>query len=57
MNNHWQLFGVGHVAKTAKKYGIPYMIAIQDIYPECLFTHKKFPIFLPICSFEIVTYD
>ena len=45
-DNPWQLFGVGHVAKTAKKYGIPYMIAIQDIYPECLFTHKKFPIFL-----------
>lgn len=42
-NNPWQLFGVGLIAKSAKKYGIPYMIAIQDIYPECLFTNKKFP--------------
>ncbi len=37
-NNPWQLFGVGLVARTAKKYNIPYMIAIQDIYPECLLT-------------------
>lgn len=35
-NNPWQLFGVGIVAKVAKKYGIPYMVAIQDIFPECL---------------------
>lgn len=37
-NNPWQLFGVGLVARMAKKYHIPYMIAIQDIYPECLLT-------------------
>lgn len=41
-NNCWQLFGVGIVAKTAKKYGIPYMVTIQDIYPECLFTNKRY---------------
>lgn len=40
-NNCWQLFGVGIVAKTAKKYGIPYNVTIQDIYPECLFTNRK----------------
>lgn len=44
-NNPWQLFGVNIVARTAKKYHIPYMIAIQDIYPECLFTNKHY---LPI---------
>lgn len=42
-NNPWQLFGVSIVAKAAKKYDIPYMIAIQDIYPECLFTNKHYP--------------
>lgn len=41
-NNCWQLFGVGIVARTAKKYGIPYMVTIQDIYPECLFTNGKY---------------
>lgn len=42
-NNPWQLFGVNIVARKAKKYHIPYIIAIQDIYPECLFTNKKYP--------------
>lgn len=41
-NNPWQLFGVGIIARMAKKYHIPYMIAIQDIYPECLFTNKHY---------------
>ena len=42
-NNPWQLFGVGIIARTAQKYNIPYTIAIQDIYPECLFTNKQYP--------------
>lgn len=42
-NNPWQLFGVGIVARVARKYRIPYMIAIQDIYPECLFTNQHYP--------------
>lgn len=42
-NNAWNLFGVYIVARTAKKYDIPYMIAIQDIYPESLFTDKHYP--------------
>lgn len=37
-NNPWQLFGVALVARMANRFGIPYMIAIQDIYPECLLT-------------------
>ena len=42
-NNPWQLFGVNLVARVANRYDIPYMIAIQDIYPECLFTNKHYP--------------
>lgn len=42
-NSAWQLFGVNIIARTANKYHIPYMIPIQDIYPECLFTNKHYP--------------
>lgn len=42
-NNPWQLFAVGFIARAARKHKIPYMIAIQDIYPECLFTNKHYP--------------
>ena len=42
-NNPWQLFGVGIVARTAIKYHIPYFVAIQDIYPECLLTKGNKP--------------
>lgn len=42
-NNPWQLFGVALIARVAVKYRIPYMIAIQDIYPECLLTKGKKP--------------
>lgn len=42
-NDGWQLFGLYMVAKICKKYDIPYMVPIQDIYPECLFTNKDYP--------------
>lgn len=42
-NDGWQLFGLYRIAKVCMKYGIPYMVPIQDIYPECLFTNKGFP--------------
>lgn len=42
-NNPWQLLGVNIIARAANKYKIPYTIAIQDIYPECLFTNKHYP--------------
>ena len=42
-NDGWQLFGLYIVAKVCKKYGIPYMVPIQDIYPECLFTNRNYP--------------
>jgi len=42
-NASWQLFGYYIVAKTAVQYDLPYMIPIQDIYPETLFTGKRYP--------------
>ena len=42
-NDGWQLFGLYRVAKACKKCGIPYMVPIQDIYPECLLTNKNYP--------------
>lgn len=42
-NASWQLFGYKIVAKKCVKCGIPYIVPIQDIYPECLFTGKHYP--------------
>lgn len=42
-NDSWQLFGYKMVAKQCVKCYIPYIIPIQDIYPECLFTNKHYP--------------
>lgn len=35
-NDAWHLFGYNKVAKAAVKYGIPYIVTVQDIYPESL---------------------
>lgn len=35
-NAPWQLVGRYMVAKTCKKYGIPYITPVQDIYPESI---------------------
>lgn len=45
-NDGWQLFGLNIVAKACVKYGIPYIVPIQDIYPECLLTKGSFPGFI-----------
>lgn len=42
-NDGWQLFGLNIIAKSCVKYNIPYIVPIQDIYPECLFTNKNYP--------------
>lgn len=42
-NASWQLFGYNLVARQCVKCLIPYVVPIQDIYPECLFTHKNYP--------------
>lgn len=42
-NHSWHLFGYNMVARTAVRYGIPYMVVVQDIYPESLFTSRRMP--------------
>lgn len=42
-NDGWQLFGLYRVAKACVKYNIPYIVPIQDIYPECLLTKGHYP--------------
>lgn len=42
-NDGWQLFGLYIIAKACVKYNIPYIVPIQDIYPECLLTKSHIP--------------
>ena len=42
-NDGWQLFGLNIIAKACVKYDIPYIVPIQDIYPECLLTKSHIP--------------
>ena len=37
-NDGWQFVGLYLVARACVKYGIPYLVPIQDIYPESLLT-------------------
>ena len=53
-NDGWQLFGLNIVAKACKHCGIPYMVPIQDIYPECLFTNRQYPTVLKKCIYGIL---
>lgn len=48
-NDGWHLFGTILVAKACRKYGIPYMVPIQDIYPECLFTNRRYSAIIKAC--------
>lgn len=40
-NSSWQLFGYYIVAKAAVRYSIPYIVPIQDIYPDCIIQPKS----------------
>lgn len=42
-NGPWQLFGVYIIARAAVKYKIPYLMGVQDIYPESLLTGHHYP--------------
>jgi hypothetical protein len=42
-NDGWHLFGLYLVARACVKYEIPYIVPIQDIYPECLLTKSSLP--------------
>ena len=48
-NGAWQLFGVYMVAKVAVKYSIPYLLTVQDIYPESLLTGHHYPKIVEKC--------
>lgn len=48
-NGAWQLFGVYMVAKAAVRYKIPYLITVQDIYPESLLTGRVYPKIIKKC--------
>lgn len=45
-NDGWQLFGLYIIAKACVKYNIPYIVPIQDIYPESLLTKGRYPVFV-----------
>lgn len=53
-NDGWQLFGLYIIAKACVKYNIPYMVPIQDIYPECLFTKSHVPSFAKMIIEEVL---
>lgn len=42
-NDGWQFFGLYLVAKVAHKLKIPYIVPIQDIYPEGPFVERNIP--------------
>lgn len=42
-NDGWQLFGLNIIAKACVRCNIPYIVPIQDIYPECLLTKSHIP--------------
>lgn len=45
-NSAWQYWGYYLVAKYCVKHQIPYIVPIQDIYPESLLTKLRFPKFV-----------
>lgn len=53
-NDGWQLFGLYIIAKACVKYNIPYIVPIQDIYPECLLTKSHIPGFAKIIINDIL---
>lgn len=56
-NAGWQLFGYYLVAKSAVKYGIPYIVPIQDIYPDCVLGMSPKNIFKRALSHILMNMD
>ncbi|MEY8687691.1 glycosyltransferase family 4 protein [Bacteroides sp. AN502(2024)] len=56
-NASWQLFGCYLVAKSAVKYGIPYIVPIQDIYPESVLGISTKNIFKRALSHILMNMD
>lgn len=55
-NDGWQLFGLYLIARVCVKYKIPYIVPIQDIYPESLFTNKHIPKLIRLIINPILAY-
>lgn len=61
--NVWPLFAQLAVAQACKKYGIPFVIHVQDIYPESLTSKVPFvgdvlaKLLLPIDKYILTTAD
>lgn len=53
-NDGWQLFGLFLIARICRKYRIPYMVPIQDIYPECLFTNRHYSSLLKAIIYRLL---
>lgn len=45
-NDGWQFIGLYMIAKACVRYNIPYIVPIQDIYPECLLSKFHAPCFI-----------
>lgn len=54
-NGAWPLFGQFLISKTAKKYGIPVISPVQDLYPESLM--NKLPFLKKIFKFILLPID
>ena len=54
--NTWPLFAQYYMARAAKKFGIPYYIHIQDIYPES-YCHKMPKILGKLLYFMLIPLD
>lgn len=53
--NIWAVFGQYFVVKAAKKYNIPIILHVQDIYPESL--TNKLPVLRPFLNFILLPID
>lgn len=57
-NAPWQLFGRYMIAKSARKYNIPFITPVQDIYPESLLSKlPKWRIFKSLVTIFLLRFD
>lgn len=56
-NSSWQMFGYYIVARAAVRHKIPYIVPIQDIFPECVLQTGENNIFKSILSGILLQID
>ena len=57
-NDGWQFVGLYLVARACVRYGIPYLVPIQDIYPESLLTKlPRVPLLRPLVRALMAPFD